>query len=149
MTSNGRSESSQRSAQLVRDFIEAVWNGGDAEAVDRFVTPDYVMHDPVDKEPVEGPAELKELVHAYRTAFPDLVNTIEEQFVCGDRVVTRWSSVGTHQGPAFGVPPTGRTRHVTGVQISRIENDRVAEDWHHWDTFGMLCQLGAIADPRD
>jgi steroid delta-isomerase-like uncharacterized protein len=142
------STSDAEAVALVREYIEVVWNGGDADAVDRFLTPDFVSHDPVDLEPVQGREGLKQLVGAYRAAFPDLVNTIHEQFASDGRVVTRWSSVGTHQGPAFGLPATGRERRVSGIQISRVENGQIAEDWHHWDTFGMLCQLGAITDPR-
>jgi steroid delta-isomerase-like uncharacterized protein len=132
--------------QLVRRYVEEVWNGGDLDAVDRLVAEDYAAHDPVDAEPVRGRAALKALVGDYRRAFPDLVNTIHDQVAEGDKVATRWSSTGTHHGPAFGLEPTGRRRDVTGIMIIRLENGLVAEEWHNWDALGLLRQLGALPD---
>ncbi len=129
---------------LVRTYVERVWNAGDLDAVDALVAPGYVSHDPVDSEPVRGREALKHLVAGYRLAFPDLVNTIHDQIAEDDRVATRWSSTGTHQGPAFGLAATGRRRDVTGIMIIRIEDGLVAEEWHNWDTVGLLRQLGAI-----
>jgi steroid delta-isomerase-like uncharacterized protein len=129
---------------IVRTYVEQVWNGGDLDAVDRLVAEDYRAHDPVDAEPVRGREALKALVAGYRRSFPDLVNTIHDQIAEGDKVATRWSSTGTHQGPAFGLEATGRRRDVTGIMIIRLEDGLVAEEWHNWDTLGLLRQLGAL-----
>lgn len=129
---------------LVQEFIRQVWNEGDVSRLSEFVTEDYRSHDPVDPEPVRGPAALADLVAGYRRAFPDLVNTIEDQLVDGDRVATRWTSVGTHLGPALGLQATGRTRHVSGIVLSHMKDGRIAEEWHSWDTVGLLRQLGGI-----
>ncbi|MBB4662016.1 ester cyclase [Conexibacter arvalis] len=130
--------------QLVREYVERVWNGGELAAVDELVAEDYAAHDPVDSEPVRGREMLKETVANYRRAFPDLVNTIHEQIAEGDLVATRWSSTGTHQGPAFGLEATGNRRDVTGIMIIRLDDGRVAEEWHNWDALGLLRQLGGI-----
>jgi steroid delta-isomerase-like uncharacterized protein len=129
---------------LVRAYVERVWNGGDPAAVDELVAEDYVAHDPADPEPVRGRDALKALVRNYRTSFPDLVNTIHAQVAEGDLVATRWSSTGTHQGPAFGLAATGNRRDVTGMMFIRIADGRVAEEWHNWDTIGLLAQLGGL-----
>ncbi|HET6509695.1 MAG TPA: ester cyclase [Baekduia sp.] len=129
---------------LVRTYVERVWNGGDAAAVDELVAEDYVAHDPADPAPVRGREALKALVRGYRASFPDLVNTIHAQVAEGDLVATRWSSTGTHQGPAFGLEATGHRRDVTGMMFIRIQGGQVAEEWHNWDTIGLLRQLGGL-----
>ena len=43
--------------------------------------------------------------------------------------------------------PTGKEITVSGLTISRIENDMVIEEWATWDTLGMLVQLGAVPAP--
>jgi steroid delta-isomerase-like uncharacterized protein len=70
--------------------------------------------------------------------------TIEDEIAEGDRVVTRWSARGTHEGEFFGIPATGKQATVTGVTIDRIIDGRIAESWTNWDTLGLLQQLGAI-----
>jgi predicted ester cyclase len=47
---------------------------------------------------LRGREALKQFVRMYYTAFPDLRFSIEDQFAEGDKVVTRWSSEGTHKG---------------------------------------------------
>ena len=42
-------------------------------------------------------------------AFSDLKRPVEALVAEGDKVVARWTSVGTHDGPFQGIPPTGKT----------------------------------------
>lgn len=133
-----------RAKKLVTAYIERVWNSGELDAIDDLVAEDYVAHDANDADPVRGRDGLRAALTRYRTAFPDLVNTIHDQIAEGDLVASRWSSTGTHQGDSFGVAATGRRRDVTGVTIIRLADGLVAEEWHSWDALGLLRQLGAI-----
>ncbi|MDQ2699796.1 MAG: ester cyclase, partial [Actinomycetota bacterium] len=90
---------------------------------------------------------LRQAIEQYHTAFPDLVNTIRDQIAEGDLVATRWTSTGTHQGPSFGLAPTGNRRDVTGIQFNRVRGGLIVEEWHSWDTLGLLRQLGATRIP--
>jgi predicted ester cyclase len=81
----------------------------------------------------------------YRNAFPDIKLTIEEQIAEGDKVVTRTSGTGTHQGELFGTAPTGRrVNGVLGICVTRIANGKVVEDNWVYDALGMMRQLGAV-----
>ncbi len=64
-----------------------------------------------------------------------------------DKVTTRWSARGTHQGDLMGVGPTGNQVQITGITISRIEDGKIAEDWINYDAMGMMQQIGAIPSP--
>ena len=47
---------------------------------------------------------LKDLITSLREAFPDLTATVDEQVAEGDKVVSRVTMTGTHQGEFMGVP---------------------------------------------
>jgi predicted ester cyclase len=52
---------------------------------------------------------IKGEIEYLRQAFPDdFFWRVEEQLVEGDKVTTRYTLGGTHQGEFFGVPATGR-----------------------------------------
>lgn len=129
---------------LARRLVEEAYNGGRLDVTDELVAGDFVGHDPSLPEEVRGPAGVKELIAGYRAAFPDIHVTIEDQIADGDRVVTRWSVKGTHQGELMGMPATGKQATVTGITIDRIVGGRIAESWDNWDTLGLMQQLGAV-----
>ena len=109
--------------------------------------PAYVV---VTREKTRDAAELeqyKQLVTMYFSAFPDLHLTIEDQIAEGDKVVTRWTARGTHQGPFMGIPPTGKRAVVTGIAIDRFANGKFVENWNNGDDLGLLQQLGVVPVP--
>ena len=61
-----------------------------------------------------------------------------------DKVVVRWTASGTHQGSLMGIPPTGKEVAVTGVDIFRVKEGKLAELWLNWDQLGLMQQLGVI-----
>ena len=76
------------------------------------------------------------------SAFPDVHVTIEDMVAEGDRVVTRWTARGTHQGELMGIAPTGKTIAVMGISIGRHDaNGQLLESWTSWDRLSMLQQL--------
>ena len=49
----------------------------------------------------------------------------------------------------MGMPATGKHVTLTGITIDRFEDGKIAEGWTNWDTFGMMQQLGAVAEPAN
>jgi len=129
-------------AEIDRSYVERVLNGGDLDAIDEIMAPDYVGH--VAGMPDADRAGDKQLIGMLRTAFPDLHVTLEDQIVAGDRVVHRLRAEGTHRGEFQGIPATGRRVTVTGVNINRFVDGRVAEAWGFLDMLGLMQQIGAI-----
>ncbi len=76
--------------------------------------------------------------------FPDAHWTVEDQIAEDDRVVTRWSFLGTHQGEFAGIAATGRQVTITGVTIDRLVGGKIVEEWEEWDTLGVMRQLGVV-----
>jgi steroid delta-isomerase-like uncharacterized protein len=77
-------------------------------------------------------------------AFSDLKRPVEDLVAEGDKVVARWTSIGTHDGSFQGIPPTGKTITTSGITVFRLENGKIVEEWSESDMLGMLQQLGAI-----
>ena len=84
-----------------------------------------------------------------RRAFPDLRFTTDVVVADGDFVVGRWTMTGTNTGvfDLFGLPPTGRPVTMTGQEIFRAHDGKLAEVWHQEDAPGMLRQLGLEPPP--
>jgi predicted ester cyclase len=61
----------------------------------------------------------------------------------GDKVVSRWSLQGTHEGalPMLGIRPTGEGVTFTGMSIYRFENSKIVEIWQEGDYLGLVKQL--------
>jgi steroid delta-isomerase-like uncharacterized protein len=124
-----------------------VFNGADPSELDDVVAADAIDHDPYNPYADEGREGLRKVIAMYREAFPDLRLTIEDQIAEDDKVVTRWTAAGTHQGELMGTPATGKSTTVTGIGIDRIQNGQVVEAWGNWDALGMFTQLGLAPEP--
>jgi predicted ester cyclase len=137
--------SSEQNKAIVRRLIEEPWKG-DLSVVDELIDPNYVGYDPSIPEPLRGPDGFKENVSTYRAAYSDAQITVDDQIAEGDKVATRWTGRGTHDGDLMDIAPTGKQVKVSGVTISRLANGKVIEDYTNWDTFGMMQQLGVVPE---
>ncbi len=135
---------SEENKALVRRWFEELFNEGNLEVTDEIIAPNHISHDPSLPDLPLGPEGAKQLVNLYRSAFPDVRLTIEDELADGDKVVTRWVGRGTHQGVLMGVAPTGEQVETTGISIWRIEEGKIVESWANYDTLGMLQQVGAL-----
>jgi len=46
-----------------------------------------------------------------------------------------------HTGNGFGIAPTGKTLHTTGITVVRIANGQLLEGWQNWDMLGLMAQM--------
>jgi predicted ester cyclase len=129
---------SEQNKTLARRWFEDLFSRGNLDAANEILSAEFVDHLPREEE--RGIEELKHYVRIYRTAFPDIQDTVEEIVAEGDKVVVRWRSRGTHQGEFMGVAPTGRHVRFTGMRLFRI-----AESWVNIDERGLQEQLGAVS----
>ena len=137
--------SSEQNKTIVRRLLEEPWTGN-LKVVDELIDRNYVGYDPSIPEPRRGPDGFKENVSTYREAYSDARITVDEQIAEGDRVATRWTGRGKHDGGLMGVAPTGKQVKVSGLTLSRLANGKVIEEYTNWDTFGMMQQLGIVPE---
>jgi steroid delta-isomerase-like uncharacterized protein len=128
---------------IVRRWYTEVLSEGNLSLIDSLFSPGYTHHEEIVPGGwPRGTAGAQALAHTYRTASGDIRYTIEDQISAGDRVVTRWTAVGTHTGDFLGAPGSGRSFMITGISIERLEDGRIAETWSNWDLLGLLVQVG-------
>jgi steroid delta-isomerase-like uncharacterized protein len=132
---------SERNKALVRRLVEEVIGHGNFALIDEFVAADYVGHTSSGDTNREEHQQIFATMHR---AFPDLQITIDDMIAEGDKVVTRWTALGTHKGEFAGIPPTGKRGVVTGIDINRIVDGKLVECWTNSDDLGLLQQLSAI-----
>nr|WP_237547644.1 ester cyclase [Streptomyces sp. SID5476] len=92
---------------------------------------------------------FKAMIVSTRAAFPDLVTTVDDIVVEGDRAAVRWHSSGTQTNSFLGVPPTRRRVQVSGATFARFEGDRIVEEHVTWDPRALLSALGIIRVGQD
>ncbi len=141
---------SEQNKGLARRVFEEIFHKGNLALVNELYAPNFVAHREYSE--VKGPESYRQLVAMYRTAFPDLRFTIEDQIAEGDKVVTRWRNRGTHKGELVGevknIPPTGKQVAVSGIVIHRIVGGKFVEQWEDWDRMSLMQQLGVIPAPE-
>jgi steroid delta-isomerase-like uncharacterized protein len=137
--------STEDNKALVRHLYEDVFNQRNLALADELCATSHVFHNP--PTTLHGREEFKQLLSLYSTAFPDARFTVEDQLAEGDRVASRYTFRGTHQGELMGIPPTGKQVTVTGMIINRIVNGKAEEGWLNFDALGMLQQLGVVPPP--
>jgi steroid delta-isomerase-like uncharacterized protein len=138
---------SEENKAVARRIDAEVWNEGRLEVIDELVAGDYVSTVVGVPEQIRGPQGFREFVVTYRTAFPDLHISIDEQIAEGDIVVTRWTGTGTHEGELMGIPATGKQVTTAGINIDRIAGGKLVAGWALFDQLGLLQQIGAIPVP--
>ena len=77
----------------------------------------------------------------FRSALPDWRSEPDQLIAEGDLVVEQFTAQGTHSGDLMGVPGTGKTITMRGINVFRIEGDRIVERWGRLDEMGLNEQL--------
>jgi steroid delta-isomerase-like uncharacterized protein len=136
--------SAEGNKAIVRRFVEEVQNGGNLAVVDEVAAPGYINR----TAPTGVAADregLKQLTAMFRGAFPDGLMTIDDMVADEQRVATRKTFRGTHQGELMGIPPTGKAVAIRLMDFVRLVDGKVVESWNAADDLGLLQQLGVLA----
>ena len=134
---------------LVRRLQEEVLAQGALDVADAILAPEFAWHAPNLPPGVSPDREgIKRYATMLRTAYPDMRFTYGQIVAAGDKVVTYWMARATQSGPLMAIPPTGRPVVVTGIDIFRVADGKIAELWESWDQLGMLQQLGVLPQPE-
>ena len=131
---------SEQNETLVRRLFEEGLNTGNLALISEMLASDFTLHNAPPNLP-PGAEGFKALIGAFRSAFPDYKDTIEDMIIEGDKVIVRWTFRGTHQGEFLGVPATNKLATTNGISILRITAGKIKDDWTNIDMLGLLQQL--------
>lgn len=116
-----RTPEEKANLRLVLDMFDQVLNAMDADAVDRFIAPDYIQHN---QSVGPGVEPLKELLRFIRKETPQAVHDVKRAFVDGDHVIVHYHVRRWPDDLGWAV-----------IDIFRIEKGMIAE---HWDVLQNL-----------
>ncbi len=134
--------STDENKEIVRRFFDLGPSRGDMSAAKELLAPNFVLHLPLPA--AVGVQGISDVVTACREAFEHLNVTVEDMVAEGDRVAARFTARGVHKGQFMGLPPTGKPITMTGIEIFRIENGKIAELWGEANLLGLMQQLGIL-----
>lgn len=109
---------------VFRKLVE-IYAAGDVSALDQVVAPDYVGHPSAGDRDLEG---LRQSILYFHKLFIYAKDSfrIEDQLVDGEKVVTRMTA-------HVQVRETGEPVTLLGINIARIVNGKLAEEWNTWE----------------
>ncbi|GGL86033.1 hypothetical protein GCM10010129_32110 [Streptomyces fumigatiscleroticus] len=107
---------SQHHVQLVRDYLENVWNEGQTDRADEYLAADLIQHNP---NLPDGRAPLVEFIDGLRKQLPEMRFEVRRTAADGDLVFVH---------SRFRATPDARGTAV--VDVFRIDDGRIVE---HWD----------------
>jgi steroid delta-isomerase-like uncharacterized protein len=125
--------------------LYALMNDGEVEPIGELVSLDYQEHNPLPGQGAGRDGVLDRFSMIATGLAPRF--TVEDVIAEGDRVVVRWTNAGTHVGEFAGIPATGKTFTMGGIDIYRVADGLLCEHWHVVDQLGMLGQLGLLPAP--
>jgi len=106
-------------ADIFNRYGEEAWGRRDFSHLDELLTEGFVGHSGLRDR---GRDQLKLDIELYHAHHPSFHFDVLDQFECGDVLVTRLRaySIG---------------KVATGINISRFEGERIAEEWAVWTDF--------------
>jgi steroid delta-isomerase-like uncharacterized protein len=134
----------ERLQEIASHWIEEGWQKGNPAVVDELHAASFVDHSAGDRS--SGREGFKEGITQLYAAFSDFYAVIQDLIIdaATGKVTVRWTATGTHTGSFMGLEPTGKRIHFEGIEVIRLEGDRIVERWGEWDGIGLLRQLGVL-----
>lgn len=130
--------------EILRQFIDEVWNAGNIEACGKYIAPRYTIHhdpgDPWDKQELDL-VGYRERLTVSRAPFPDQSFSIQDMIAEGGTVAITWLWNATHAGDIPGFPATGGKISMSGATIYYFDEGRLTGHWQIADRLGVYVQL--------
>jgi steroid delta-isomerase-like uncharacterized protein len=132
--------------KLARDYIDQVFNQHNPALAADFVTGDVVWHGGGLGD-IAGADNLAGLLGSFIGALPDLYAAEQDIVAENDLVVVRLVITATVKGSLLGAPADGKSVRWNAVDIYRVTNGKISEEWAADDVAAIMIQIGAFNPP--
>jgi steroid delta-isomerase-like uncharacterized protein len=138
--------STENNKSLARRFLLEHNQAGYMASFDELLAPDCIVHEYLPGLPEAMDRQgYSQFIAMFRSAMPDIRNTLEDIIAEDDKVVVRWTGYGTHTGqPLMGAPASGKSLTAHGTYILRFNGQKIVEVWNNWDNLNIMQQLGVL-----
>ncbi len=135
----------QRTAILTPiNNLYGFWNNGSPELLKKALSPEFFDHALPPGRP-QGPAGPAAASRGFLAAVPDLVVTVVQQVVAVDRVVSQVRLTGHFTGKLGDTQGKGQAIDFLAIDILRVRDGKVTDNWHLEDNLGFMQQAGLLA----
>jgi predicted ester cyclase len=121
----------------------AFWNTGEPRYAEAALARDFFDRTLPSGRP-QGLKGVLEASNNFRAAIPDLRAEIEELLVMEDRAVARYIFTGHFTGQFKDLKGDGREISFRAVDIYRVQNGQISDNWHLEDNLSLMQQLGVV-----
>lgn len=139
-----RDSPQSRAVVLAARRYAAFWNTGDPAYARAALAADFADRTLPEgrAQGLDGPLQASK---GFRAAVPDLKVEIADLVAAGDRVALRLHFTGHFTGRFGDAQGRGQRVDFQAFDLYRVENGRIAENWHLEDNLSLQRQLGLIA----
>lgn len=128
---------------IVQRLFDEFFNAKKVKVVDELLAPGFDgLKAPGQTEGGSDRETFKQLARMGFKAIRDWRVTVHDLIAEDDKVVATLTLRGTHEGPYFGLPPTGRRTEEPAIDIYRIADGKIAEAWSLVDALTLFNQIG-------
>jgi predicted ester cyclase len=133
----------------IEEFIQRshneIWNWRLFNKITDYYVPNYLCYTSSDRT-IYGIGDFRAYVMAFIVAFPDAKLNIDHLYWLGNerdgyRVATRWTLIGTHDGPSVYGTPTGKPVNIMGITHHLVKDGKFVKEWTVFDELALLKQL--------
>jgi predicted ester cyclase len=121
----------------------AFWNTGEARYAEAALAKNFVDRTLPSGRP-QGLKGVLEASKSFRSAIPDLRAEIEQLLVVKDCAVVRYMFAGHFTGTFKDLKGDGREISFRAVDIYRVQNAQISDNWHLEDNLSLMQQLGVV-----
>jgi predicted ester cyclase len=141
------SETAVRSnTEIIREYTQRVFNQYDPDLASEYLRREMKWHGGL-LGAVEGPENVTAMLRDFIGALPDLHAVEQDMVAAGDTVAVRYVVEATHEGNLLGIAPTGRRVRWDAVDIYRLADGMIVEEWAADDLAAILYHVGAYTPP--
>ena len=132
-----------KSVEVAALRYAAFWNTGEEDYARRAVASDFVDRTlPAGRAPgLEGALKASK---AFRAAVPDLTSEVDDMTVVGDRAMLHLHFKGHFTGQFKNIQGNNQTIDFQAFDLYRVQDGKIAENWHLEDNLTLMKQLGVI-----
>ena len=111
-----------QAADAVFGAVMGMWEKGDLGMFDNLISRDYMGHVSTGDRDREG---LRRRIIAFHQLYTAVQISVEDQIIDGDRVATRMLARGNSA--------TGEPVELMGINIARVRDGKLQEEWNTWE----------------
>ncbi len=134
---------SEENKAIARRLCEEFWGTGKFNGADDLLAPDFVYHRTGDEESLDREGYTQDVMD-FVNSFTDVQATVEDLVAEGDKVAGRYTWIGRHTGEFLGAPPTGKLITFRLLNIIRLVDGKIAEEWEGSDMLDLEQRIGLI-----